>query len=234
MKVDQMIVQKLDTLIKQGEEVVGSYKTRTTGFGSNQTTHWERDKSLCIEWGVNGLAFLRAVFGTDNEFYLGFCKSYQLMVSLNNSRSEAVDGISYLKAAKSVYENGYLLKIRNTIEAEIFDDLLEQAEHLQSGGYYIPAAVLCGCVLEDALRKICVREGVQMPAKTTLNVLNDALAKAGVYNALTQKKVLYLAGLRNDAAHGAWVGLSPVDAENRKKDIEGMMKDVRRLLEEYL
>jgi hypothetical protein len=56
--------------------------------------------------------------------------------------------------------------------------------------------------------------------------MNVELAKAGIYNALWQKKITALADLRNKAAHGKW-------AEFTQKDVEDMIRDVRRFMEDY-
>ena len=134
--------------------------------------------------------------------------------------------IGVIKAIKSDFENGYLLDTRTLIEAEVFDDFLEQAEQLFNKGYYQPAAVIAGCVLEDGLRKLCKKNSVALPAKATIDPINVELAKAGIYNKLQQKKVTALADLRNKAAHGEW-------NEFTKKDVEDMIRDVRRFMEDY-
>ena len=56
--------------------------------------------------------------------------------------------------------------------------------------------------------------------------MNVELAKAGIYNALWQKKITALADLRNKAAHGKWT-------EFTEKDVEDMIRDVRRFMEDY-
>lgn len=115
---------------------------------------------------------------------------------------EAAFGI--LKAAKDDYEHDMLFDTRTLITAEVFDDFLEQAEALHSAGYYQPAAVVAGAVLEDGLRKLCDRQGIPLPAAPKLDRMNADLAKAGAYNQLWQKQVTALADLRNKAAHGQW------------------------------
>lgn len=134
--------------------------------------------------------------------------------------------IGILRAAKEDYENGYLFNTRTLIEAEVFDDFLEQAEELLKKGYYQPAAVIAGCVLEDGLRKLCDRNSIVLPAKATIDPMNVELAKAGIYNKLVQKKITALADLRNKAAHGEW-------SEFTEKDVEDMIRDVRRFMEDY-
>jgi HEPN domain-containing protein len=135
-------------------------------------------------------------------------------------------GLGILKAAKDDYENGYLFDTRTLIEAEVFDEFLEQAEELFKKGYYQPAAVIAGCVLEDGLRKLCVRNSTALSLKATIEPMNVELAKAGIYNKLIQKKITALADLRNKAAHGEWL-------EFTEKDVEDMIRDVRRFMEDY-
>jgi hypothetical protein len=43
--------------------------------------------------------------------------------------------------------------------------------------------------------------------------MNAALAKSGVYNVLTQKKITALADIRNSAAHGKWDSFDAADVE---------------------
>ncbi len=134
--------------------------------------------------------------------------------------------LGVLKSAKDDYENGYLFDTRTLIEAEVFDEFLEQAEELFKKGYYQPAAVIAGCVLEDGLRKLCDRNSITLPAKATIDPMNVELAKAGIHTKLVQRKIIHLADLRNKAAHGKWT-------EFTEKDVEDMIRDVRRFMEDY-
>lgn len=93
------------------------------------------------------------------------------------------------------------------IRSELFDDFLEMAQHLLDSGYKDPAAVLVGGVLEQQLRKLSGRAGVQtekdgIPKKADL--LNSELVAAGAYGKLDQKSVTSWLGLRNQAAHGKY------------------------------
>jgi uncharacterized protein (UPF0332 family) len=81
--------------------------------------------------------------------------------------------------------------------------------------------------LEDGLRKLYQRNSLALPAKVTIDPMNVELAKTGIYNKLVQKKVTALADLRNKAAHGEWT-------EFTDKDVEDMIRDVRRFMEDYL
>lgn len=56
--------------------------------------------------------------------------------------------------------------------------------------------------------------------------MNVELAKIGIYNQFIKDKVSSIGKLRNHAAHGEW-------NEFEKKDVEDMIRDVRRFMEDY-
>jgi hypothetical protein len=113
-------------------------------------------------------------------------------------------GQGILRAALEDFEHGYLFDVRRLIESEVFADFLEQAGELLRAGYKGPSALVAGWVLEDALRRLCSRNGVPLPPRPKLDSMNTELAKAGVYNKLSQKRITAIAEIRNNAAHGKW------------------------------
>jgi hypothetical protein len=230
MKIDQKIINRFDELIGIGAGALASYQ----GSVSSTGTVWYRNTDLCIQWSLTSKNFVAGVFGNDHEICIEFTRFATSIIGEANSKQVFAKALSYLRSAKAIYIDGQLFNLRKVVTAEVFDDLLEQAEHILSEGYFIPAAVIAGSVLEDGLRQICSRDGVPIPLNATMNPMNDALTKHGTYTALTQKKILYLAALRNDSAHGKWVNLPPQQIQARKNDVEGMILDVRRFLADYL
>ena len=115
--------------------------------------------------------------------------------------------------------------LRQLVEAEVFDDFLEQAAHLCSAGYHPPAAVVAGCVLEDALRRACAKRSIALSPAPKIDAMNSELARVGVYSKLVQKRITTLADLRNKAAHAQWTDFTEVD-------VDEMIKAVRRFVEE--
>jgi hypothetical protein len=116
-----------------------------------------------------------------------------------------------LQALRADYEAGYLQSVEELIHADLFSDFLEMAEYLLSEGYKDPAAVIAGGVLEEHLRKLCVRNGVAIetngrPRKA--DALNADLANAGVLTKLDHKSVTAWLDLRNKAAHGKYTEYS--------------------------
>jgi len=128
-----------------------------------------------------------------------------------------------VRAAKDDYEQDMLFSTRVLIEAEVFSDFLEQADHLLQRNYQGPAAVVAGAVLEDGLRKLCDRNGIALPDKPKLDTMNADLAKAGVYNKLVQKQVTALADLRNKAAHGQWDQFTEADVVTMLQQVRSFM-----------
>jgi hypothetical protein len=129
------------------------------------------------------------------------------------------------KAVQHQLRSGLFANVRGLVQAEVFDDFLEMSEHLLAAGYKDPAAVIAGAVLEDALRKRSERDGLPTADTKgkglTIEPLNVALAKAGVYNVLTQKQVTAWADLRNKAAHAQW---DQYDADQVKQLLDGVRK----------
>jgi hypothetical protein len=77
------------------------------------------------------------------------------------------------------------------LQADVFADFLEMAEQLLDQNYKDAAAVIVGAVLEDTLRKIADKNGLATTGPhgkpLTIDPLNIAVAKAGIYNSLVQR-----------------------------------------------
>ncbi len=216
MKIDKKIVTRLEELISRGEEIGRSFKSHRGGSFSFNS-------AAAVQWKVSCISFLKTVFGDENTYPKEFDDYFDISTDSAMISFEVI--VSVVRAAKEDYENDYLFNVRTLIEAEIFDDFLDQAEQLLVKGYFTAAAVIGGSVLEDGLRKLCSKNGMTLPAKPKLDSMNSDLAKAGVYNLLKQKQITALADLRNKAAHGLG-GFT-------KNDVESMIKDVRRFMEDF-
>ena len=219
MQLDGKILGRLNELLDMGERVLATRRNRPQNDFRDPTV----DAKLAYQWATSAQSLLLRVFGNDSEHYARFQSITQR--ALSYSPSVCAQGV--LKAAKDDYEGGQLFDVRQLIEAEIFDDFFEQADHLYAAGYYQAAAVIAGCVLEDGLRKLWVQHAIDVTDSPKLDKMNADLAKAGVYSKLIQKRITALADLRNKAAHGEWDQFSA-------PDVEDMLQNVRRLMEGYL
>jgi hypothetical protein len=163
------------------------------------------------------------VFGRDSDHYQSFASQIQRYI--NYAAANRAQGV--MRAAADDLAAGALFQVRTLVEAELFDDFLEQAETLLAAGYFQPAAVVCGAVLEDGLRGLCASNSVPLSGRLKLDSMNSELAKAGAYSKLVQKRVTALADLRNKAAHGQWDQFT-------REDVSDMLVQVRRFLSDHV
>ncbi len=106
------------------------------------------------------------------------------------------------------------------IEADVFADFIEMAEHIVEHGFYGAAAALMGGVLERGLRDIARANGVPLGAGgdlpgavvTSLGLMPGS-PQAGIYNAVRQKEAQYYIDIRNKAAHGEFNQFTADDAQ---------------------
>jgi len=103
-------------------------------------------------------------------------------------------------------QNDCLDTLSELIHGSMFTDYLEMSEHLLNEGYKDAAAVMTGSTLEQHLRKLCQKVGIDVkvisgkPKKA--DSMNSELAKQRIFNKIEQKQITTWLGIRNDAAHG--------------------------------
>lgn len=220
MNVDQTVTARLNELVKRGEAVLATRRDPprgTMGFDSSV------DSEMAHQWFTSVQNVLSRVFGADSEHYKNF-SAQPGKQGVTYSPARRAQGV--LKAALEDYERGFLFELRELVEAEVFSDFLDQASALLTAGYFAPAAVVVGAVLEDGLRRLANRANLDVGESPKLDRVNADLAKAGVYTKLVQKRITAVADIRNNAAHGKW------DAFNAD-DVKDMHAWVLRFLEEH-
>lgn len=212
--------KRFDELLSQAEAVAATKQRKhSEAYGSYE--HVEPD--LLLGWCVKARNLLATACGRESEHFKSFVEAEKPGPFEENpvrlSRLRAV-----FLAAQEDFEGGYLSSVRNLVQAEVFSTELEQANELLTAGYRMPAAVICGVVLETNLRSLC--EGRDLGVGK-LDKMNADLAKAGQYNSLVQKRITALAAIRNSAAHGKL-------ADFDDKDVRSMIEDVERLVAGWL
>jgi len=220
MTVDERVVQRLKELIQMGEQVLATKREppgNTIGFDATVNSQ------DAYQWFTSVQNILVRVFSSESEHYKNFTARGGKR-GLTYSPVFRAQGI--LKAALDDFEGGHLFHVRELVEAELFADFLEQARQLLDAGYFAPAAVVAGSVLEDGLRKLCGKHELAVPERPKIDQMNADLAKAGVYTKLVQKRVTAIAGVRNSAAHGHW-------DEFEEADVEDMVSWTGRFMEDH-
>jgi hypothetical protein len=197
MDANEKVIARLAELIERGTEIEKTRKPPPRNYlGFDSTV----DSQAANQWNASAKSILAKAFGRESEHF----GLFEACCEKGVTYSPLHRGIGILMAAKEDFEHGYIQDVRNLVAAEVFSDLLDQASELLEAGYHGPAAVLAGAVLEDNLRKLCELHSIDLPPKPKLDYMNAQLAKADVFNKLTQKRITAIADMRNSAAHGKW------------------------------
>ncbi len=169
MTVDQKILGRLDELIVLGRKVLATRRSPSAGHMTSDFI----DVQLANQWLTSCLSLLARVFGDQSAHYLRLKEQFPSYLKWPN-----VDqAFGVLLASKDDFESESLFSLKKLVEAELFHEFLEQAEQLLGAGYFQPAAVVAGSILEDGLRKLCNANGVTLPDNPKIDWMNSELAK---------------------------------------------------------
>ena len=206
---------RFEELIERAEKIKATHSSGDYG------EHWV-DSEQSRQWTMSVLAILKSTLGEESDNYKQVSKSLDMCAGYGDFCTI----LSYTKAALEDLKGGYFFHAKSLLEAEIFSDLLEQAEELLKAKYFHAAAVLVGAVLEKHMRSMCARRGISLMKPKgkhkMINDMNDELSKVGAYNALKKKQIIAWADLRNNAAHGV------IDAYT-VSDVAAFLRDVSDL-----
>ncbi len=108
-----------------------------------------------------------------------------------------------LKGLLSDAQAGLIAAVADQARAEIFDDFLDHADAYARDGRKNESGVIAGVVFEDALRRVCRKQGV--PEKDRkLDDLISELATRGELSGIKAKRARAAAHVRTRASHAQW------------------------------
>jgi hypothetical protein len=193
---------EIDDLVNMSERLVSRASAAGSSIKGSQLTKYSM-------W-VTRIGFvIRKLYGTESQHYLNYSQSinydsFYNIHSKNCSHIAVVGGI--ILAIQHEFNNGLINDFKKLVQADVFSDFLQMAEHLLECGYKDSAAVIIGSVLEDTLRRLAEANGMDIYKENgkplTMEPLNIALAKSSVIDKLVQKQITSWGELRNKAAHG--------------------------------
>lgn len=217
--MNKLIVQRFAELDNKAKAIL---EAKTFDFRSDEGVSYHKVNSPDVTaWSTSVLNLLQRVFTEDAVHFKQFQERF---VSFSGWESGFRECMAVFQSAKEDYEGGYLFNMRSLIQAEVFDDALEQATELLKAGYKDPACVVAGVTLETTLKELCSRHGL---THAKMDKMNADLCKAGIYNMGMQKQITAWADRRNKAAHGDWTAYSDAD-------VEDLIRGVNRLIAEHL
>ncbi|HEX7290957.1 MAG TPA: hypothetical protein VF250_07505 [Conexibacter sp.] len=132
-------------------------------------------------------------------------------------------------ALRADYRAGALVEVQELVHADLFSDFIEMALELSEKGFVGPAAVVAGSVLEEHLRKLAGKHGVDLIEANgrakSVEVLGVDLRKAQAITEVQRKSVTAWYAQRTEAAHGRADALTPSEVERM---IDGVRDFVAR------
>ena len=200
-------------------QVISIEATKQRRHSEYSASYDHIDDNLILNWQVKVKNLLSNLCGEDSQHFTAFVKAGKAS-SFTSNYTILQQMKAVFMAAKEDFEGGYLNSVRNLVQAEVFDNELDQAKELLGSGYAAAAAVIAGTVLETTLRNMCSDNGLPLGK---LDKMNADLTKQGVYNNLIQKRITALAGVRNSAAHGK-------TEEFNKDDVHSMINEIERFV----
>ncbi|QPL52374.1 hypothetical protein [Vibrio navarrensis] len=213
--MNKKLAQRFNELQDQLDTIEGTKKTVNGAYGSAETI----DTELFTSWKVKAKNLLVTACGENSQHFIAFVEGEKRRTMESDygikKRVGAIFG-----AAKEDFEGGYLISLKQLVQAEVFESELEQAEELLNSGYKLASAVIAGVVLETALRDLCTDNGI---SHGKLDSMNSQLAKSGLYSKLQQKQITAIADIRNSAAHGKPELFSEQDVRNMIRDVESFL-----------
>lgn len=148
-----------------------------------------------------------------------------------DTETNLADLMGIVQAVRQAVSGDYLVSVEEFIHAQVFTDFLAMADYLRETGYKDPAAVIAGTVLEQHLRKLCLKHNLTTEATDTAGksypkkaeTLNTELAGQKVYGKNEQKQVTAWLGIRNSAAHGKYDEYTPAQVDLLLQGIRGFL-----------
>jgi hypothetical protein len=215
------LIRRAEQLSQMGKEVLASKYLFQGTIEAVDASLFSGFRSAC-------LSFFKLCFSSEHPYYREFDGNVRTQYPMDVEK-----GLGILEAARKEMEGGWLVSTKGLVSAEIFADFLEMAEHLIEEGYKDAAAVMIGSVLEEHLRQLCQKHGIDTeivkntnPIPKKADLLNGDLAKAQVYTKLDQKNVTAWLGLRNNAAHGKY---GDYNREQVKLMLQGVSEFISRI-----
>jgi hypothetical protein len=215
--------------VKQIKEIVDRYSKMDDDDAVGLDT---MNISLQEEAAISLFAVVERLTIRNSIYYLNAERHFKSWVDFDDyeSRRYALKSLyGITKGLARDYKGGYIRKIEELIHAELFSDFLEMAEYLLDKGYKDSSAVLIGGVLEEHLRKLCLKNNITIEENDKpkrAQRLNQDLRSKNVFDKGDQKLITSLLDLRNNSAHANYDKY--VD-----KDVGLMLHGVRNLISKF-
>lgn len=199
------VTRRLQSLISKADSILLTVHN-DPGYSKSKEKIEAVDPFEFIRFKTASLHFIETTLGKDTQYYSAFFNQCQ-----TNAPYHVKVGKSLLEELQCEFESRWLWTTRGIATAEIYADFLEMAEGLLDANFKDAAAVMIGGVLEEHLRRLCIKHGIPLTsdrngkkAPKKSDTMNSELANAAAYDKLDQKWITTALDIRNKAAHGEY------------------------------
>lgn len=206
-KTADTLVLSLDELIIQGQQL----ERRPRFVVDHQTADAQY-------WLSKAVAIIRKITFLDTYFYdeaIGIVRGSKRQGGISSLEIDQMVG--HLMLLRDAIKSGLLEKIEYEVSANDFQSFIDHAEHYCQSGKKMEASVIASAVLEDTLKKLTKKHGVEKTSGLEGSI--NGLKSLGVFSAIEAKKLKYYAGIRNSALHASW---DEFELENVRELINGV------------
>lgn len=215
LKLESAILTKFDQLAEKGKKV----------SDSQQVT----DVAVCVdsrkfqEWATGSLDLLQKVFGERSLYYRNFQWIYSKIITI--VYKESFDNcLAIFSAAREEYQSGALTQVGLFLDRAVLEYLAQRSSHYLRLGERETACILSWVLLEQALKLLCQKKGI---AEGTVEQMNEALFKAGVFQVGTQQRVKDWCCMKDDFS-------SCQGKKYSTADLDDMLRGVQRFIAKEL
>jgi hypothetical protein len=188
--------KQIDDLLALFPEVKQSWYSGNMGGHFRKTVEYERLITQAI-------SLVKHIYGNTHP-HTQRCIHFVNGESLHSVQQ--LEGL--LLGAKVDLANGMLEDLTSRIVLDIKSDFLESAQTLADEGQKDPAAVLACVVLEDSLKRLAAKHGIENAGDKEMSVVASLLLSERVIEKSTNQAIQSFRNLRNAALHAQWSEVS--------------------------
>lgn len=186
-------------LIEQIERVLAKFPAVSATWHSSNMSHGFRDTVAYYALRAECISLIDHVYGAEHA---------QARVFHRNISNET---LHHLQAAEGMLrgtiesiKHGLLEDIRTQVLLDVQGDFLAAADSALSSGAKDVAAALSCVVLEDSVKRLAAKNGLDDLADKEFSVVVVGLFRAGAITKATKGALLTYKDLRNSALHAQW------------------------------
>ncbi len=179
-------VNELEKIIKQGQKVL---ETATKSDNPNAAPEVKKEKFHAFR--IAARSWLSLVFGDEHICSQSFTSE---VTHATVARTKRALGI--LEAAKTEINSDWLQTTRSSLAKDMLSSMLHHAQREHEERNLQAAAIICGAVVDQLLRRICLKAGISLvndqlkgkpAAKKALQLTGEAYKKKIIDRTINKK-----------------------------------------------